>query len=81
MLRKRRAHAAAAPYIDTQALPAGTLLSGWSALDGSAFANEAALLAGSSPQLVDTIVQPPCPEGAAGAACAAGNARRADGRR
>jgi len=60
----------AAPYIDTQALPAGTLLSGWSALDGGAFANEAALLADSGPQLLDTIVQPPCPEGAAGAACA-----------
>jgi hypothetical protein len=70
------AKATAAPYIDTQAIPAGTLLSGWSALDGGAFANEAALLASGSPQLLDTIVQPPCPasspegEGAAGAACA-----------
>jgi hypothetical protein len=64
------AKAAAAPYIDTQAVPAGTLLSGWSGLDGGAFANEAALLAGGGPQLVDTIVQPPCPEGAAGASCA-----------
>jgi hypothetical protein len=64
------ATATAAPYIDTQAVPAGTLLSGWSALDGGAFANEAALLADGGPQLVDTIVQPPCPEGAAGAACA-----------
>ncbi|MCW3018374.1 MAG: hypothetical protein JWN10_682 [Solirubrobacterales bacterium] len=64
------ANAAAAPYIDTQAVPAGTLLSGWSALDGGAFANEAALLAGGGPQLADTIVQPPCPEGAAGASCA-----------
>jgi hypothetical protein len=60
----------AAPYIDTQAVPAGTLLSGWSALDGGAFANETALLASEPPQLLDTIVQPPCPEGAAGAACA-----------
>jgi hypothetical protein len=60
----------AAPYIDTQAIPAGTLLSGWSALDGGAFANETALLASEPPQLLDTIVQPPCPEGAAGAACA-----------
>jgi hypothetical protein len=66
----------AAPYIDTQAIPAGTLLSGWSALDGGAFANETALLASTPPQLLDTIVQPPCPasspqgEGAAGAACA-----------
>jgi hypothetical protein len=60
----------AAPYIDTQAIPAGTLLSGWSALDGGAFANETALLASTPPQLLDTIVQPPCPEGTAGAACA-----------
>ncbi len=64
------AKAAAAPYIDTQAVPAGTLLSGWSGLDGSAFADEAALLAGGGPQLLDTIVQPPCPEGTAGASCA-----------
>jgi hypothetical protein len=60
----------AAPYIDTQAIPAGTLLSGWSALDGGAFANETALLASEPPQLLDTIVQPACPEGTAGAACA-----------
>jgi hypothetical protein len=59
-----------APYIDTQAIPAGTLLSGWSALEGGAFANETALIASTPPQLLDTIVQPPCPEGAAGAACA-----------
>jgi hypothetical protein len=64
------AQPAAAPYIDTQAVPAGTLLSGWSALDGGAFANETALLASEPPQLLDTIVQPPCPEGAAGASCA-----------
>jgi hypothetical protein len=63
------AQPAAAPYTDTQAIPAGTLLSGWSALDGGAFANEAALLASEPPQLLDTIVQPPCPEGAAGASC------------
>jgi hypothetical protein len=60
----------AAPYLDTQAIPAGTLLSGWSGLDGGAFANETALLASEPPQLLDTIVQPPCPEGAAGASCA-----------
>ncbi len=60
----------AAPYIDTQAVPAGTLLSGWSGLDGGAFANETALLASEPPQLLDTIVQPPCPEGAAAASCA-----------
>jgi hypothetical protein len=58
-----------APYIDTQAIPAGTLLSGWSALDAGAFASETALAASSPPQLLDTIVQPPCPEGAAGASC------------
>jgi len=65
------AQATAAPYIDTQAVPTGTLLSGWSALDASAFASEAALLAEPAPQLLDTIVQPPCPEGAAAAQCAA----------
>jgi hypothetical protein len=64
------AQPAAAPYIDTQAIAAGTLLSGWSGLDGSAFASNAALLASEPPQLLDTIVQPPCPEGAAGASCA-----------
>jgi hypothetical protein len=66
------AQPAAAPYIAGQAVPAGALLSSWSAIDGSAFASEAALLAGTPPQLVHTIVQPPCPEGAAGAQCAAG---------
>lgn len=62
----------AAPYIDTQAVHDGTLLSGWSALEAGTFAGDAALIAGSSPQLLDTVVQPPCPEGAAGASCAAG---------
>jgi hypothetical protein len=66
------AQPAAAPYIDGQAVPAGALLSGWSALEGSALASEAALLASTPPQLLDTIVQPPCPEGAGGAQCAAG---------
>lgn len=66
------AQPAAAPYLDGQAVPAGTLLTGWSGLDGSAFATDAALLASTPPQLLDTIVQPPCPEGAAGAACTAG---------
>jgi len=66
----------AAPFIDTQAVPSGTLLSGWSAIEGSAFANDTPLVAGTPPQLLDTIVQPPCPasspegEGAAGAQCA-----------
>jgi hypothetical protein len=64
------AQTAAAPYIDSQLLPAGTLLSGWSSLDASAFASEAGLLSGVPPQTLDSIVQPPCPEGAAGAACA-----------
>ena len=70
------AHASAAPYIETSGLPTGTLASEWSSLEASAFANDAALIAGSSPQLLDTIVQPPCPaespegEGAAGATCA-----------
>jgi hypothetical protein len=64
------AQTAAAPYIDSQLIPAGTLLSGWSSLDGSAFASEAGLLSGVPPQTLDSIVQPPCPEGAAGAACA-----------
>ncbi len=66
--------ASAAPYIDGQAIASGTLLSGWSALSASAFAGEAALLeppsTGSPPPLLHSIVQPPCPEGAAGASCA-----------
>jgi hypothetical protein len=65
------AQPSAAPYIEGQAIPAGTLLSSWSALDASAFANDATLIASTPPQLLDTIVQPPCPEGAAGAPCAA----------
>jgi hypothetical protein len=64
------AQPSAAPYIDTQALHQGTLLSGWSALDASTFANDAALISSSPPQLLDTIVQPPCGEGAAAAQCA-----------
>jgi hypothetical protein len=63
--------AASAPYIDGQAVPAGTLLSGWSALQAGAFASDATLLGSSTPpQVLDTILQPPCPEGAAGEACA-----------
>lgn len=69
-----QSQATAAPYIDGQAIPAGTLLSGWSALEGSAFANDAVLAeppaAGGTPPLMHSIVQPPCPEGAAGASCA-----------
>ncbi len=66
------AQTTAAPYISTQAVAAGALLNGWSALDGSAFASDTALLASSPPQTIDTIVQPPCPEGAAGANCLIG---------
>jgi hypothetical protein len=62
----------AAPYMDSQAVPAGTLLSGSSALEAGALASDTALLASNPPQLLQTIVQPPCPEGAAGAACAPG---------
>jgi hypothetical protein len=68
------AQPAAAPYIDSQLVPAGTLLSGWSALDGSSFASEAGLLGGAPPQTLDSIVQAPCPEGTAGAQCAPGTA-------
>lgn len=63
------AHASAAPYLISSAMPQGTLLTGWSALQASAFANDAASIADSSPQLLDTIAQSPCPEGAAGANC------------
>lgn len=68
-----QAQASSAPYITGTLLHEGTLLSGWNALEGSALASEAALLAplseGSSPPLVHSIVQPACPEGAAGAQC------------
>jgi hypothetical protein len=64
------AQPAAAPYVASQLVPAGELLSDWSSLQGSALASEAALLGGEPPQTLDTIVQPPCPEGAAGAQCA-----------
>lgn len=66
----------ATPYITETLLPSATLLKGWSALQASAFAGEAALAepptAGAVPPLLHSIVQPPCPEGAAGAGCAAG---------
>ena len=64
----------AAPYLEQTLLSQGTLLSTWSAADASAFASEAILAeapsAEATPPLQHTIVQPPCPEGAAGAACA-----------
>jgi hypothetical protein len=63
----------AAPYITGQLIPTGTLLSGWSTIAASALASEAALAAptteASTPPIVHSIVQPPCPEGAAGASC------------
>ncbi len=70
-------NAAAAPYIAGQLIPKGTLLSGWTALQASAFASDAALVehratVGGTPPVLHTIVQPSCPEGAAGAACAPG---------
>jgi len=64
------AQPAAAPFVDSQLVPAGTLLGGWSALAGSSFASEAAQLGDTPPQTLNSIVQPPCPEGAAGAQCA-----------
>ncbi|HEX3509765.1 MAG TPA: hypothetical protein VHT27_01575 [Solirubrobacteraceae bacterium] len=68
------AQPSAAPYIDGQAIGAGELLSGWSAVSADALAGAAALArpvaAGSAPALLHQITQPPCPEGAAGAACA-----------
>jgi hypothetical protein len=75
-LADAKAQPAAAPYITGQFLPAATLLAGWSALEASAFASEAVLVQrpapGATPPLLHSIVQPPCPEGAAGAACAPG---------
>jgi hypothetical protein len=78
------AQKAAAPYISGQLISSGTLLTGWSAIQGSAFASEAALAAPSSavgtPPIVHSIVQPPCPEGAAGESCStpAGALKAAD---
>ena len=78
------AQKSSAPYISGQLIPTGTLLGGWSAIEGSAFANEAALAAPASevltPPIVHSIVQPPCPEGAAGESCStpAGALKAAD---
>jgi hypothetical protein len=64
----------AAPYITGTLLPKATLLNSWAALQASAFASEAAIVEpptpGAAPPLLHSIVQPPCPEGAAGATCA-----------
>jgi hypothetical protein len=71
------ANAPAAPYITGQLIPKGTLLSAWTSLSASAFAADAALVehratVGGTPPVLHTIVQPSCPEGAAGATCAPG---------
>jgi len=70
------AQPSAAAYIDGQAVAQGTLLGEWSAVDANAFAAEATLAEpvaeGATPPLLHTVVQPACPEGAAGASCAAG---------
>ena len=75
-LAEAKAQPAAAPYLTGQVLPTATVLGGWSALEASAFASEAVLVQppapGATPPLLHSIVQPPCPEGAAGAACAPG---------
>jgi hypothetical protein len=67
----------ATPYISGQLIPKGTFLTSWSALSGGAFASDAALAekaasVGGTPPILHSIVQPPCPEGAGGATCAAG---------
>ena len=71
------AQPATAPHLAGTLLPHATVLKEWSALDGSAFASAAALAQkpapGAAPPLLHSIVQPPCPEGAAGAACAPGS--------
>jgi hypothetical protein len=68
------AQKAAAPFINATLLPQATLLESWSAVEANAFAAEATLAeppaTGAVPPQLHSIVQPPCPEGAAGAACA-----------
>lgn len=67
--------ASAAPYLTGTAISQGTLLKGWSATAAGAFAYQAAIAEtpppGSAPPLVHSLVEPPCPEGAAGASCTA----------
>src|SRR5262249_33038437 len=67
------AQPAAVPYITGQLLPAGSYLSGWSALAASALGGDAALgppgSPGAPPPPVALILPPPRPRGAA--ACAA----------
>jgi hypothetical protein len=71
------ANPTAAPYTTGEAIPKGTFLSSWTALSASAFAADAALAEhratlGGTPPVLHTIVQPPCPEGPAAAACLPG---------
>lgn len=71
------ANPTAAPYTTGEAIPKGTFLASWTALSASAFAADAALAehratVGGAPPVLHTIVQPPCPEGPAGAACLPG---------
>lgn len=71
------ANPTAAPYTTGEAIPKGTFLSSWTALSASAFAADAALAehratVGGTPPVLHTIVQPPCPEGPAAAACLPG---------
>jgi hypothetical protein len=73
------AQPSAAPEIDQKIIPTGTLLSGWSSLDATAFAGEAALLgrqatSEATASTLQTITEPLCPEGTTGAGCAPGTA-------
>jgi len=52
-----------ASYIDSQAIPQGSLLSGWSAIAASSFATDVAQITTKKPSIVQTVVQPPCPAG------------------
>lgn len=49
-----------ASYIDSQAIPKGSLLDGWSAIAASSFATSVAQLATKEASLVQTVVQPVC---------------------
>jgi hypothetical protein len=71
------ANPTAAPYTTGEAIPKGTFLASWTALSASAFAADAALAehratVGGTPPVLHTILQPPCPEGPAAAACLPG---------
>ncbi len=51
----------AAPYIDSQAIPSGTFLNSWSALEAQTFASDAALIATTEPQVAQTHHPAPVP--------------------